>query len=42
MIHQASVMVTDALKNEQLTKSTSETGNSRSGIVEIKHRLFPP
>jgi hypothetical protein len=31
-----------ALKNEQLTKMTPETGNSRSGIVDIKHRLLPP
>jgi hypothetical protein len=40
--HQSSVMVTDALRNEQLTGMPSKARPRRSVIEEIKHRLLPP
>ena len=39
LYHQASVIVTDALKNEPLTKMTSQTASSTSAQVVINHRL---
>jgi len=40
--HQAPVMVTDALRNEQLVEMPTAAGIFRSVIEEIKHRLLPP